>query len=261
MDLRYASAFYTAATFQHFGKASAQLAIAPSALSRQVRLFEESVGESLFVRSNRKVILTPKGQELLELLRPLLSPTDQGSLKLRVGGLAGVIDNHFWPAAKKFLESNDLRISVQESTSGPAIEGLLNGELDLAFVNEKISHDLIQYYPLGKEELVLISRKRIQLKDLGAVPWIFCGHGSKLRSISKTESARQIKVSSLNKVLDLVEAGMGVGVVPMSRQLSERHFHIMALPIKHRSTFLAVLKYKKTPQLIEIVLSGILSGR
>ncbi|MGZ3768714.1 MAG: LysR family transcriptional regulator [Bdellovibrio sp.] len=257
MDLRYAEAFYNAATTLHFGKASSQMGIAPSALTRQIQLFEESVGESLFVRSNRKVILTSKGKELLELLKPLLSQKEFQTLRLRVGGLAGVIDNHFWKSAKNLLNKNEMQITVLESTSIPALEKLLNGEIDIAFVNEKISNDLIQYHSLGKEELVVISKQRIQIKDLSNVPWIYCGQGNKLRSIAKTESTRQIKVSSINKVLDLVELGIGVGVVPISEKLSKRNFHISALPIKNRDTYLAILKYGKIPDNLRAVIAEI----
>jgi len=259
MDLRYAQAFYTAATILHFGKASSELAIAPSALTRQIQLFEESVGESLFVRSNRRVILTSRGKEILELLRPLLAQDSAMSFRLKVGGLIGVIDNHFWPAMKKILNSNDLCIEVLETTSMPALDKLLNNELDIAFVNEKVQNELIQYFPLGKEELVLISKHKIQMKDLKSVPWIFCGHGNKLRSLSKIESRKQIKVSSINKVLDLVELGIGAGVVPISERLSKRNFHISALPIKNRETFLAVLKYDKAPAILSSVVRAITS--
>lgn len=259
MDLRYAQAFYTAATILHFGKASSKLAIAPSALTRQIQLFEESVGESLFVRSNRKVILTLKGKEILELLTPLLAQHGASPLRLRVGGLIGVIDNHFWPAVKKILNSNEIRIEVLETTSMPALEKLLNNDLDIVFVNDKVPNELIQYFPLGKEELVLISKHKTQLKELETVPWIFCGHGSKLKSLSKTESRKQIKVSSINKVLDLVELGIGVGVVPISERLSKQNFHISALPLKNRQTFLAVLKYSNVPEIIKTVVGTIIS--
>ncbi len=259
MDLRYAHAFYDAATTLHFGKTAKNLSIAPSAITRQIQLFEDSIGESLFVRSSRKVILTGKGTEIYELLKPLFLKGERPLHKLRVGGLAGVIDNHFWEAISPILKRNSIRLIVHESTSTPALEKLLEGELDIAFVNEKISNDLIQYYPLGKEELVLISKSRISIKELKQVTWVYCGNGNKIRSLAGTDSDKQIKVSNISKVLDLVELGLGVGIVPLSSKLSARNFHISTLPMKNRKTFLATLKYRRGPHLISEVVKDIVT--
>lgn len=259
MDLRYAHAFYDAASTLHFGKTAKNLSIAPSAVTRQIQLFEDSVGESLFVRSSRKVILTSKGTAIYELLRPLFVKGEKPLHKLRVGGLAGVIDNHFWEAVGPILKANSIRLIVNESTSTPALEKLLEGELDIAFVNEKISSDLIQYYPLGKEELVLISKNKISIKELKQATWIYCGNGNKIRSLAGPDSERQINVSNLSKVLDLVELGLGVGIVPLSSKLSARNFHISTLPIKNRKTFLATLKHRQGPHLLSEIVKNIVS--
>jgi DNA-binding transcriptional LysR family regulator len=257
VDLRYAQAFFEAASSLHFGKAAKQLAIAPSAMTRQIQLFENSVGESLFVRSNRKVILTPRGKELFQLLSPIFLGHNNPVSKVRIGGLAGVIDNHFWSAARKIIDSHPIELSVIESNSTPALERLLNGELDIAFVNEKSGHDLVQYFSLGKEELVLVSKQRISLKELQNHTWIFCGRGDKLRSLSKIESKTQIRVSSVNKILDLVEMGLGIGIVPVSEKLHLRNLHVASLPIRNRDTYIAILKYEKKPAIIQEIIDCI----
>lgn len=261
MDLRYAHAFYDAALTLNFGKTAKNLSIAPSAVTRQIRLLEDSIGESLFVRSSRKVILTSKGIEIYELLKPLFLKGEKTLHRLRIGGLAGVIDNHLWEAINAVLKANSVRLIVHESTSTPALERLLEGELDIAFVNEKISSELIQYYPLGKEELVLISKNKISIKDLKHATWIYCGNGNKIRSLAGKESDKQIKVPTISKVLDLVEIGLGVGVVPLSTKLSARNFLISTLPIKNRKTFLATLKHRKGPALINDVVKSIVAGK
>ena len=55
MDLRYAHGFFEVAKTLHFAKAANNMMIAPSALTRQIRLFEDSIGENLLIRTNRKL--------------------------------------------------------------------------------------------------------------------------------------------------------------------------------------------------------------
>lgn len=49
----------------NFSKAAEELNIAQSAVSRQIKLLEESVNDQLIIRSSKKVLLTEKGESLL----------------------------------------------------------------------------------------------------------------------------------------------------------------------------------------------------
>lgn len=61
----------------HFGRAAARLFIAQQALSRDVQRLEGQLGVALFVRSTRRVELTPAGAVLLEGARRLLAVHDE----------------------------------------------------------------------------------------------------------------------------------------------------------------------------------------
>ena len=60
MEYRYLKAFLLTAEHSSFSKAAQLLSIAQSAVSRQIKLLEESLGEELIIRSSKKVILTTK---------------------------------------------------------------------------------------------------------------------------------------------------------------------------------------------------------
>lgn len=64
MDYRYLKAFILTAQHASFSKAAEILGIAQSAVSRQIKLLEDSLGEELIIRSSKKVLLTAKGKEL-----------------------------------------------------------------------------------------------------------------------------------------------------------------------------------------------------
>lgn len=65
LDYRYLKAFMVTSKHLNFSKAAEELGIAQSAVSRQIKLLEESVEEQLIIRSSKKVLLTEKGLALL----------------------------------------------------------------------------------------------------------------------------------------------------------------------------------------------------
>ncbi|MET1028239.1 MAG: LysR substrate-binding domain-containing protein [Dongiaceae bacterium] len=85
-------AFEAAARHQSFARAAAELHVSAGAVSRQVKLLEEALGESLFRRDARAVQLTAQGRRLLplaeqafDLLRQMLPGRGpDGVLRLRV---------------------------------------------------------------------------------------------------------------------------------------------------------------------------------
>lgn len=65
----YLPVFRVVAETQHLPTAAKRLHISPSALSRSIRLIEEALGEELFVRSSRRIVLNAAGERLLRTLR------------------------------------------------------------------------------------------------------------------------------------------------------------------------------------------------
>jgi LysR family glycine cleavage system transcriptional activator len=62
-------AFEAAARHLSFKRAAAELAVTPTAISHQIRLLEETLGQRLFERRPRQVRLTAAGHELFPVLR------------------------------------------------------------------------------------------------------------------------------------------------------------------------------------------------
>ncbi|MFC6597116.1 LysR family transcriptional regulator [Kitasatospora paranensis] len=69
--------FVTTAETLHFGRAAGMLHVAQQALSRDVRALERQLGEVLFHRTTRSVVLTPAGESLLPRARRLLALHDE----------------------------------------------------------------------------------------------------------------------------------------------------------------------------------------
>ena len=72
MNLHQLRCFVVAAEELHFGRAASRLDMLPSALGRFIRLLEECLQMTLFMRTTRTVLLTDEGRKLLRDDRKLL---------------------------------------------------------------------------------------------------------------------------------------------------------------------------------------------
>ena len=76
VELRQLRYFVAVAEELHFGRAAERLHMSQSPLSRAIRELERELGLVLFVRTTRRVELTPAGTALLERARPALAEID-----------------------------------------------------------------------------------------------------------------------------------------------------------------------------------------
>jgi len=81
--LRY---FLAVAQELHFGRAAAGLYISQPSLSNQIRTLERTLGTDLFVRTSRKVELTPAGRALLEEAPLALGALERAAERARLAG-------------------------------------------------------------------------------------------------------------------------------------------------------------------------------
>jgi LysR family glycine cleavage system transcriptional activator len=81
-------AFEAAARLGSFTRAAGELNVTHGAVSRQIRLLEEWLGTSLFLRTSRNAVPTRAGTDLLADAGPALDRLASASLRVRNGGKA-----------------------------------------------------------------------------------------------------------------------------------------------------------------------------
>ena len=96
IDINYElyKVFYHVASTLNFSEASKQLYISQSAVSQSIKTLERKLDQTLFIRSTKKVQLTPEGEILMRHVEPAMS-----------GGIAYVYDpdNTFYEHVNKEL--------------------------------------------------------------------------------------------------------------------------------------------------------------
>lgn len=183
LDLRSLRYFVAAAEELHFTRAAARLFVAQQALSREIANLERRTGTDLFVRTTRRVTLTPAGERLLVRARELLALHDMTWRELRPTARPILVDLlsegrgtgvRVLEAARAAAPDIEFRGRYGGGLGG-AVARILAGDLDVAFGRADwvgraeaapLDHRLVRYEPLA-----LLLPADHELAALPAVPF------------------------------------------------------------------------------------------
>jgi LysR family nitrogen assimilation transcriptional regulator len=245
MDLKQLDYFRHVAELGSFTRAAAYLSVVQPALSRQVRALEVELGQNLFERNGRGVVLTDAGARLLEHTRGILTQIGRARQELedqRNGdsghvtlGLPPSLGNSVTvPLVKAFGKIlPNARLATVEGLSAYILEWLSIGRVDCALVYNATATATIDVQPLLDDQLFLIApldngagsarAKSITLAQLADYPLIIPSRPHAMRMSVENALAgvdRKIRVAyeieCIPAVIDLVRQGHGFGVLPMN---------------------------------------------
>jgi DNA-binding transcriptional LysR family regulator len=254
LDYRYIRAFIVTARHLNFSRAAEELNIAQSAVSRQIKLLEEGVGHQLIIRSSKKVILTEKGQSLLNLLEKFEQDISniflgQVNRTLRIGILHGLLENWFNDIITDYCKSKKLSIVVEVQAMEKLKEKLLNGLYDLVFTTENIQNELVSSLRVFDEKLVIISKSEIIPKEAPEHPWVVYNENDNLFHLYKKHSRQVIAVNSITAVVNLVKKGVGIAIIPdhlLKSNDNLKVYEVKGLP--RASVFISTLNFQTLPE-------------
>ncbi|MEZ4219858.1 MAG: LysR family transcriptional regulator [Polyangiaceae bacterium] len=155
----YLPVFRVVAETEHLPTAAKRLRVSPSALSRSIKLLEEGIGEALFVRSSRRIVLNAAGERLLRTLRLTMGNLERSvgellshefSGEYRVSSL-GVLTDHFvLPALLELSAERQSVIPCMTTLSSiEANRKLASGLLEAAFYYDATAQDGIHCRKIG----------------------------------------------------------------------------------------------------------------
>jgi DNA-binding transcriptional LysR family regulator len=168
MDLRQLRYFVAAAEELHFTRAAVRLNLAQSALSAQMRRLEREIGGPLFIRTTRKVELTPAGEALLADGRDILAAADEAVLRARAlarGEAGALVVGSLGPAPGGLLAAllerfgshhPDVRVEVRAFSFSELVTGLRERRADVAFLHDPVNEPDITVTPLLTESRVVV---------------------------------------------------------------------------------------------------------
>ncbi len=243
MDLKKLEHFVIVADEQHFTRAAVRLHIVQSGLSASIRALEDELGAPLFLRTTRRVALTPAGRAfLVEARRVLAAAADARQVvaevqglrrgRLSIGSIQGLAPFVDLPELLSRFHAScpDVEIRLISGASGPLTEGVRAGDLDLAFAQFLGSTSPeVTAWMLACESLVavcapehwLAGRRNVALTDLARETFVDLNRDWGTRqlvdqSFLECRVARHIgfEVNDLPTQLDLVSRGLGIALAP-----------------------------------------------
>jgi DNA-binding transcriptional LysR family regulator len=215
--------------------------IAASAVSKRISELEGIFGTRLLRRTNRGVEATDAGITLLQLARGLLHDMNNIALQIReyASGVRGHVRlsanissiNQFLPAEIRSFTSEHPQVHVllEANISESIVNAVAENAADVGVVTMgSYRHDL-EYLSYHTDQLVVITPKEhplaakrsIRFRDTLDYDFVGLPVGSSLHNqlmhaaLELDRTARlRIQVNSFDALCLMVEAGLGIGIVP-----------------------------------------------
>lgn len=173
-------AFRVVAETEHLPTASQELHVTPSALSRTIKQLEDELGEPLFMRVGRRLVLSPSGRELLTSVREAMLKLEQGLSAvsvtqfvgpLRLAASGAVTTMILLPALKRLREEHPLLVPHVSDADPEVVRSLLvSRHLDVAILDRPIAAENVTVTELGRVSYGIYCGDRHRLFREGSPP-------------------------------------------------------------------------------------------
>lgn len=246
MDIRQLRAFVMLAECSSYREAAQRLFITQPALTKKIQALENELRVSLFVRGRHGAQMTHTARFLLDRTCQLiclaheyreyaLSVARGTKGHLAIGfGISGIKQVPEWVAEFRH-HYPDIEISLEDMPSRQQKEGLLSGQLQLAFIRLPVDPPLTGH-SLRTESLALAAKKTTQIPGrlaeegnnlLATLPLLLLTpeRGTGLdRQVSRFLQFHRVtpnivqRAGDIQTLMALVEADAGIAIVPRSAE-------------------------------------------
>lgn len=239
LEVRHLQLVRAVADAGGLSRATSVLNLTESALSRQLTLLEGTLGTRLFVRTGRRMLLTPAGQRLLESAGGVLETlqrTEEGIRQLAADG-TGLLRlatecytcYHWLPSLLREFSVRYPRVELRilaEATRRP-VPALLEGRIDLAVTSDPLADRRLRQVPLFKDELVavlppdhrLAGRAFLKAGDFAGeslILYVPPEESTLVQEVMLPAGVRPARITQIQlteAIVEMVRAGLGVSLL------------------------------------------------
>lgn len=241
MNLRDLQYLVSVAKHKHFGKAAKECFVSQPSLSMQIKKLEDTLGVQLFERTNKNVMVTEVGKQLIDKAKDILQGADDMvdiannfhdplSGEIRIGAFP-TLAPYFLPRiipkiTKKFPK---LKLLLLEEKTDVLIDKLKSGEIDTAFLALPIDDNSLECIELFEDEFLLAVSTSHKLADKNSVTrndlkndsLLLLDEGHCLRaqalevcSLIGLSEQQDFRATSLETLRQMVVANVGITLIP-----------------------------------------------
>jgi LysR family transcriptional regulator for metE and metH len=264
LEVRHLRLVVSIAEERSVTKASHRLHLTQSALSHQLRDIEARLGTKLFVRANKRMILTAAGDKLLVAARRLLRDMENVEEELRrmsIGEVGKIrlstecYPCYHWlpPAVERFRTVfPGVTVEIDVAATRRPVEALFEERIDVAIVSGAQRDKRLRLRPLFEDELVVVMRpdhplatrpyvRPLDFEDVRLITYTIPREESdvfrKVLFPAGVTPKEVLPMGLTEAIIEMVKAGLGISVMAnwaVAPQLEAKT--LAALPLTSRGT-------------------------
>lgn len=257
-DLNDLLAFRAVAELGSFRRAAESVHISQPAFSRRIEKLEQALGTRLLERTTRRVSLTAVGRDFDRQLRHILDALDTTLLGIRgvAASRMGQVTVACVPSAVNHFLSRVIglyherypksRVKIIDDGANEVLLAVARGEVDFGLNFIGSQENDVEFEPLLEERFVAACRRDHPLAKKAQVTWAELAQYDYI-SVGKASGNRLLLDQALaglpgqshslyetqhgTTMIGLVEAGLGVAVVPSMAMPSADHPLLVSVPL------------------------------
>jgi len=217
LTLRQMEIFLNVVREGHLTNVAKEMGLSQSAISMSIKELENILGNPLFDRINKKLILNEMGRAFEREIAPIVkrlrdieyefkNTTNKGMV--RVGASTTIVDYLMPPIICSYMNNYpDVKISLKEGNTQQIVELLKSGKIDVGFIEGIVNDSEIIKEIIGVDELVVVTANRrlaereVFIDTLQDRKWVLREEGSGTREVFLDYI--KDKVDNLNIFLEL----------------------------------------------------------
>jgi DNA-binding transcriptional LysR family regulator len=257
-DLNDLLAFRAVADLGNFRKAAESVHISQPAFSRRIDKLEKALGAKLLERTTRRVNLTTVGRDFDRQIRHILDALDTTLLGIRgvAASRMGEVTVACVPSAVNYFLSGvialyhqrypKIRVKIIDDSANRVMLAVAHGEADFGLNFVGAQDNDVDFEPMLEERFVAACRRDHPLADKAKVSWAELAAYDYI-TVDKSSGNRLLLDQALagasvqpqnmyetqhgTTTIGLVEAGLGVAVVPAMAMPGPDHPLLVSVPL------------------------------
>lgn len=223
--------------------------LSPAATSARIKALESQLDTRLLYRDSKGVTLTPAGTKLLKHARLIMRQMEYVKAEfadyskgmighIRIFANTTAITEQLPEILADFLSKHPaVTVDLQERFSRDIVRGVLDGSADMGLIAGPVEAEGLEVIHSSTDRLLLAlpighplcKRPAITLKDTLDFPHVVFHEGSTLYNFVTTQVEKmgatlpmRIQLSSYESICRMIEAGVGIGIIPESAAARHR---------------------------------------
>jgi DNA-binding transcriptional LysR family regulator len=272
VGLRQLKVFLAVAKHGSFSRAAEDIGSSQSAVSLAIRHVEAELGVKLLDRTTRQVRLTTVGETLVATGARLLNELDTALRELRDIGVQhrGTVAMACVPSIARSLMPRciehctakwpNVTFAIEDVAAKEVVQKAVRGQIEFGISSGLITESELEIHKLMTDPFLLVCRRDDPLASKRTVAWAQLGERS-LVMLNNTSGSRQqivdtfarleiraniaLELAQPSSVLGMVEAGLGVAVMPEMVAPYQSHPTLVTRPLIRPTASRNILLFKR----------------